>query len=354
MTGRWPGRLALAAACFALAAWAAGTLPRRAESAQVTLLLTSKTAELPADGFSTAHLWLHATDGNRLPPGTTIEIREGARRAQIQSITPRPSVWAAVLRAGILPGPVEVEARAPGVVPARLRLETKLAASDRYGDGTPDFLRLDDADRQAFRGGFTFLAEGQFFRAPGELPIEIDDCAALLRFAYREALREHSSEWASDLRLEGLPPGVPVSKYAYPYTPLGASLFRVRPGSFRAEDAATGAFAQFADAETLRKLNTHFVSRHLRDARPGDLLFFRQLEQDLPYHTMIYLGSSQFEDSREQFILYHTGPLEGGKGEIRRPSVEELMRHPSPRWRPQPGNPNFLGVYRWNILREAD
>jgi len=30
------------------------------------------------------------------------------------------------------------------------------------------------------------------------------------------------------------------------------------------------------------------------------------------------------------------------------------MRHPSPRWRPQAGNPNFLGVYRWNILREAD
>ncbi|MCI0403332.1 MAG: DUF1175 domain-containing protein [Acidobacteria bacterium] len=353
MTGRWPGRLALAAVCCALAAWAAGS-SWRADSAPVVLLLQTDTAELPADGFSTAHLWLHAAGDNRLPPGTTIQIREGARRARLESLTHGGGGWAVILRAGILPGPVEVEARAPGVVPARLRLETKLAASDRYGDGTPDFLRLDDADRQAFRGWFTFLAEGQFFRAPDELRAEIDDCAALLRFAYREALREHSSEWASALRLEGLPPGVPVSKYAYPYTPLGASLFRVKPGAFRADDAANGAFAQFADAETLRKLNTHFVSRSLRDARPGDLLFFRQLEQDLPYHTMIYLGPSQFEDSRERFIIYHTGPLEGGKGEIRRPSVEELVRHPSPRWRPQPGNPNFFGVYRWNILREAD
>jgi hypothetical protein len=28
------------------------------------------------------------------------------------------------------------------------------------------------------------------------------------------------------------------------------------------------------------------------------------------------------------------------------------MQHPDPRWRPTPSNPNFLGVYRWNILRE--
>jgi len=33
-----------------------------------------------------------------------------------------------------------------------------------------------------------------------------------------------------------------------------------------ADDVSGRAFAQFADAETLRKLNTHFVSRDLRDA----------------------------------------------------------------------------------------
>jgi len=31
-------------------------------------------------------------------------------------------------------------------------------------------------------------------------------------------------------------------------------------------------------------------------------------------------------------------------------AVEELLRHPSPQWRPQIGNPNFLGIFRWNIL----
>jgi hypothetical protein len=352
--GRWAKRLALGLVCLAVAAWAVFESSPQADSTPITLLLQSNTAELPADGFSTAYLTIRTVPDGRMPRETVIEVREGARRARLQSLTKNGAAWAAVLRAGILPGPVEVEARAPGAVPVRLRLETRLAVSDRFGDGTPDFLRLDSADTDAFRRWFTFLAEAQFFRPREELPVEIDDCGALLRFAYREALREHTSEWASALRLEGLPPGAPVSKYAYPYTPLGASLFRVRPGRFRETDLRSGAFAQFADAETLRQLNTHFVSRHLRDARPGDLLLFRQLEQNLPYHAMIYLGQSQFEDSPEPFLVYHTGPLEGGPGEIRRPSVEELLRHPSPRWRPQPGNPNFLGIYRWNILREAD
>ena len=48
-------------------------------------------------------------------------------------------------------------------------------------------------------GWFTYLAEAQY-HAPA-LPPEITDCAALLRFAYREALREHDGRWASDLKL---------------------------------------------------------------------------------------------------------------------------------------------------------
>ncbi len=32
----------------------------------------------------------------------------------------------------------------------------------------------------------------------------------------------------------------------------------------------------------------------------------------------------------------------------------EWTGFPEPRWRPVPGNRNFAGVYRWNILRETD
>jgi uncharacterized protein YfaT (DUF1175 family) len=103
--------------------------------------------------------------------------------------------------------------------------------TDRSGDGTPEFLRLDgEADRRAFRHWFTFLAESQYYRQPGRLPREINDCAALIRFAYRQALREHDGAWASELDLDAAPNHASVEKFIYPRTALGAGLFRaVRP-----------------------------------------------------------------------------------------------------------------------------
>ena len=53
-------------------------------------------------------------------------------------------------------------------------------------------------------------------------------------------------------------------------------------------------------------------------------------------------------------VVYHTGPNKQGKGEMRRLLVSDLLHHPDARWRPLPENTNFLGVYRWNILRECD
>jgi uncharacterized protein YfaT (DUF1175 family) len=226
--------------------------------------------------------------------------------------------------------------------------------SDQFDDGTPGFLRLEsEQDRRAFRRWFTFLAESQYYRQPKRLAREINDCAALIRFAYREALRGHDGAWASDLDLDAVPSEASVRKFSYPHTPLGAGLFRVRPGPFAASNTNDGAYAQFADAHTLQQFNTYLVTRDIRRAQPGDLLFYRQLSQDLPFHAMLYLGRGSFEQSGN-WIVYHTGPLDGGAGEIRRPRVEELLRHPSPRWRPNVGNANFLGVYRWNILRESD
>ncbi|HLW53740.1 MAG TPA: DUF1175 family protein [Candidatus Angelobacter sp.] len=229
------------------------------------------------------------------------------------------------------------------------------AFHDRFHDGTPDFLRLDNAaDREAFRGWFTAIAEYQALRPPQELPAEVDDCAALLRYAYRGALHRHTAEWLTENRAEALASLPSVRKYAYPHTPLGAALFRVRPAN---QDEGRTAFAEFADAKTLWQLNTFLVSRDVRLARPGDLLFYRQLLESSPYHSMIYVGRSRLDPAGGgdvDVLVYHTGPTGKSPGEMRRTTLDELLQHPSPRWRPLPGNSNFLGVYRWNILREAD
>jgi hypothetical protein len=67
---------------------------------------------------------------------------------------------------------------------------------DRFGDGTPNFLRLNDpADQAAFRRWFTLIAEYQAVRPKAEIPPEITDCASLLRFSYREALKRHNDSW---------------------------------------------------------------------------------------------------------------------------------------------------------------
>jgi uncharacterized protein len=233
-------------------------------------------------------------------------------------------------------------------------------ATDRFADGTPDFLRLDSPeDRDAFRRWFAVIAEYQALRPDKELPPEINDCAALIRYAYRNALHGHDEAWFQETQLrppEALPS---VGKYGYPRTRLGAALFRVKPGVYAPGDERNGAFAEFADAKTLKGLNTFFVSRDIRRARSGDLLFYFQLEQGSPFHSMIFIGRSQWPVEGESppvddIVVYHTGPAGKKPGEMRRVRVEELLHHPSPRWRPVEGNSNFLGVYRWNILKEAN
>ena len=226
--------------------------------------------------------------------------------------------------------------------------------TDRLKDGTPDFLRLDSAsDREAFRGWFTAIAEYQALRPPQEAPAEINDCAALLRYAYRGALHAHNQIWLEENQLAALAYLPSVRKYSYPHTVLGAGLFRVRREA--PPENPKEAFAEFADAKTLHQFNTYLVSRDVRLARPGDLLFYRQLEQNSPYHSMVFVGRSHWvNDSSDAILVYHTGPIGKAPGEMRRVGLTQLMQHPSPRWRPTPGNSNFLGVYRWNILKETN
>jgi uncharacterized protein YfaT (DUF1175 family) len=222
-----------------------------------------------------------------------------------------------------------------------------LVWGDRFGDGTPDFLRLTDpADQAAFRRWFTLIAEYQAVRPPADVPSEIGDCASLLRYSYREALKRHDESWFETSGIEVPAPPGEIRAWSYPHTPLGTALFRVHPGIFQPDDLSNGSFAQFADARTLVERNAYFVSRDVGAALPGDLLFYRQFGQSSPWHSMIVIRSGAAAE-----VVYDTGPDHGRPGEIRRVLLSELLDHPQPQWRPLAGNPNFLGVYRWNILR---
>jgi uncharacterized protein len=236
-----------------------------------------------------------------------------------------------------------------------------LDLGDHYEDGTPNFLRLDSlSDQDAFRRRFVLISEFQALRPEKDLPKEINDCAALLRYSYRNALRGRDDTWEIENRVKP-PSALPsIEKYRYPATPLGPEVFRVRSGRFLPTDINDGSFAEFADAKTLKNFNAHFISKDVRLAQPGDLLFYRQLEQSASFHSMIFIGPGEWTPegsgpkNANKYVVYHTGPDGKDPGEMRRMTLTDLLNHPSPKWRPVPGNDNFLGVYRWNILREQN
>ena len=323
--------LLLGVALLARAGWGGGWGSR----ARVHAL----TVIVPADGAFHRVALVEAANGI----GTGDVVVQG-RPSHL--VADAQNVVAVDVASPVLPGNAPVRVTVRGRT-STLPLAFTADATDSFGDGTPDALRLHTAaDRGAFRAWVAALADTAAGLPPGHLPREVNDCAALLRWCYRNALHAHDETWQATMPLEALPPLASVAQYAYPATPLGAGLFRVRPGPYRAGDAADGSFAQFADAKTLWQDNTFFVSRDVRRARPGDVLFFRQLEQNSPFHSMLLTGEG------EQWAVYHTGPIGKGPGEVRRVALGDLLQHPDLRWRPVPENSNFLGVYRWNILRE--
>ncbi len=186
------------------------------------LVLHLSESAIPADGFSSSELTIRSTGGADLL-GLHLEI-ESPHQVILESLAVRGDSATASLQPGVTPGDVRIRVTAPGFQPEEVSLQTTPDYVDVVGDGTPDFLRLHDpADRRAFRRWFTLLAESQFYR-PRPLP-EIDDCAALLRFAYREAMREHDSAWAHDVALPAPASTGDIQQYQYPYTPLGAGIF---------------------------------------------------------------------------------------------------------------------------------
>lgn len=202
----------------------------------------------------------------------------------------------------------------------------------------PAQVRLtDESDRAAFRAWFVLLADAQFERAAAE----VTDCAAMVRFAFREALRAHTPGWNRDIVLP-FAPRFPDVRSPPPVTADGWPLFRVGTTPSR--------YAEFADARTLVALNTVPIGRDAGRARPGDLLYFRQPGQRQPDHLMVVIGRSTFDEQGADWVVYHTGPSADDAGEVRKTRLATLVHHPSPRWRPVAVNPHFVGVFRLAAL----
>ncbi len=220
-------------------------------------------------------------------------------------------------------------------------------------DGIPDGAELHSfADRENFRRWFTGIAEVQFYQLSKEWNTEQRDCAGLVRFSWREALREHDRLWFQKMGpgYERVAPD--VRAYNLEHGPLGEMIFRTRYGSFKESDLSDETFSQFADARALKNFNTVFISRDRRRAEAGDLLFFHQpWVQKLPFHIMLFLGKPrEAAEGAADWVVYHTGAAPEDGGTVKKVRLAVLDEHPDKRWRPVENNPNFLGFYRLKIL----
>ena len=301
---------------------------------------------IPANGTSSARLiWTVENIFGRpvpfYPADTRVELGPDDSLVRVVGASSRsggPAELELFLRAGDRPGQLQVRLHdGEDVLTFDLRLLE--AGGDRDADGIPDRAELSDRkDREAFRKWFTAIAEAQFY-APDRRWAEVHrDCAGLIRFAYKEALRKHDRQWLSGIEYLHRPAQGDVRRYNYPEVPvLGERVFRAKPGAYRPGDDIQNDFSPAASARVLWEHNTVLVGREIEDARPGDLLFFRDPERHTwPMHSMILL------DGR---LVYHTGDEE-----VRLVTLAEINSHRDDRWHVRRDNPHFLGFYRWKIL----
>jgi hypothetical protein len=220
------------------------------------LLLVPTMAVLPADGIYHRAGRLYRSDGK---PMAASEIFVTGLRSR--AVSEPDGGISLELHALSMPQERRIRIEGIGIAPAVLMVRFKPDSPD----ATPEFLRLHTAaDGAAFRAWFTALADSAATLPIDKLPTEVSDCAALLRWCYRNALHAHDEVWQATVPFAVPPPLPSVQQYEWPNTPVGVNLFRIRTGAYAATYLNDGTFAQFAEAHMLLLHNAFFVSRDLR------------------------------------------------------------------------------------------
>jgi len=350
---RTPGlRCCLAALGGLVLAFAASVL------VPVSRVASLSPACMPADpGRSARLVWrldnIYGAPVPFWPFDVEADLVEGAGSVRLVGAQAREGgpAW---LELGLRPagaaGRAVVELRT-GLGTERFALELTPPPEDGDQDGFPDAAELrDEGDRRAFRAWFTAIAEAQFYAPDPRWEAVHRDCAGLLRFAYKEALRAHDPGWLARVPYLHAARPPELRAFHYPDVPkLGARLFRQRPGAYRSGPGLAEDFGASASAQLLWELNSVPLGADPAAAQAGDLLFFRDLQRaSAPMHSMVLLDPPELGPRRR--VVYHTGAGPTGPGEVRLVQLADLEGHADDRWRPVPANPHFLGFYRWKIL----
>jgi uncharacterized protein YfaT (DUF1175 family) len=290
-------------------------------------VLEPKQIRLPADGKSVAVLKLSYS----LFGVSDSFLQDSVKKDLVTIVSHESSRKEEILRiqAGKKPGTFEIRT----VFGNRTDVELFERNGDWDEDGFPDSAELrTESDRRAFRDWFVRISLSQYLKENSSWNRKERDCSGLIRFAYKESLKEHDLSWQqkSGIVLDKNLPD--VREFHYPDIPnIGMNLFQIGDKKF----------GQFADAGTLEKFHTSFVSRTIASGLSGDILFFRSDRGvGSNYHSMIIVKG----ETENPLLLYHTGSERG----IKLIRAKELFQ--SETFSPETTNRHFLGVYRFRIL----
>ncbi len=184
---------------------------------------------------------------------------------------------------------------------------------------------LDPQQSDLFRAWFVRIVQEQLRQGPSPRWTQ-QDCAGLVRFAANEALKPHDAKWLHSMGMSNA------------YLPPEAQLSADQRLLAQRWEQGGDQIGPYVTALKLIQHNSEPVGRDVAQARPGDLLFFDQGDDQ---HLMIWMG---------RYLAYHTGSARPGDNGLRSVSLPQLMHWKDTRWIPDASNPNFIGVFRLGFL----
>ena len=195
--------------------------------------------------------------------------------------------------------------------------------------GVSQLGQLDRQQSAVFRHWFMAIVKDQVDRQVSPRWTQ-RDCAGLVRFGVREALKSHDSAWLKSMGWrwnQSRAPDVVASE--------------TQKQLWSKWTLPNGSRQDFAPAIAIVQGNARWLGRDRTQALPGDLLFFDQGDDQ---HLMIWTG---------QRILYHNGsdPTPHDNG-LRALTWQQLESWPDTRWRPDPHNSNYAGLFRLAFLSD--
>jgi uncharacterized protein len=210
---------------------------------------------------------------------------------------------------------------------------------DSDADGYVDASELShQRDRDALRSWMVRIAESQFLKISPAWDERQRDCAGLVRFCFREALRKHDAAWNRKTGIVLDKNIADVGSFNYPDIPvIGENIFKISDAPYDNKNS----FSSFADGGTLVLHSMRRVGNSIEDALPGDCAVFENRRNaEWPFHIMIICNT----EGRGRILIYHTGDAQG----IKRINLSYL--NSSIDFKPADSNPKFLGVYRFKMM----